>query len=115
LWPWARAGQGHGHGAHYACRPCGVHDVAHVPALDAWPCVLRGNVPSHRFSGCGCVGLTRTSGPLRVGCMSHPAQFGISPVCMLTRYYRSFSPTFVVKGGLDQYIRLLESIPLSLG
>jgi hypothetical protein len=57
-----------------------VHGVAHVPALDAWPCVLRGNVPGHRLPGCGCVGPTTTSGSLRVGCMSHPIQFGIWPV-----------------------------------
>ena len=28
-------------------------------------CVLRGNVPSHCLPGCGCVGPTRTSVPLR--------------------------------------------------
>ena len=29
------------------------------------------------------------------------------------RYYGEFSPTLVVKGGIDQHIRLLESIPPS--
>ena len=31
-------------------------------------------------------------------------------MCRLMRYYGGFSPTLVVKGGLDQHIRLLESI-----
>ena len=32
---------------------------------------------------------------------------------MLVRYCGEFSPTLVVKGGLDQHIWLLESIPSS--
>ena len=43
----------------------------------------------------------------------HPAQFGIWPICMLMRYYGEFSPILVVKGGIDQHIRILESIPPS--
>jgi hypothetical protein len=64
-------GSGRGHGVHYACRPCGVHGMAHVPVLDARSHMLRGNVFGHRLSNCGCVGPTRTSVPLR-GCTSHP-------------------------------------------
>jgi len=44
-----------------------VHGMAHVLALDVWSCVLRGNVSGHRLPGCGCVGPTRTSVPLRGG------------------------------------------------
>jgi hypothetical protein len=44
-----------------------VHGMAHVPALDAWSHVLRGNVLGHHLRGCECVGPTRTSGPLRGG------------------------------------------------
>ena len=44
-----------------------MHGMAHVPALDAWSHVLRGNISDHRLSGCGYVGPTRTSGPLRGG------------------------------------------------
>jgi hypothetical protein len=39
-----------------ACRLCGVHDVAHVPALGARSRVLRGNVPGYRLPDCGYVG-----------------------------------------------------------
>ena len=56
-----------------------MHGIAHVPALDARSRVLKGNVPGQRLPGCGCVGPTRTSGPLRGG-MSHPAQFEIWPI-----------------------------------
>jgi hypothetical protein len=35
------------------------------------------------------------------------------PICMLMKYYGGFSPTFSVKGALDQHIRLIESIPHS--
>jgi hypothetical protein len=42
-----------------------VHDMAHVSALDVRSCVLRGNIPGHHLPGCGCVGPTRTSVPLR--------------------------------------------------
>jgi len=42
-------------------RPCRVHSVTHVPTLDVWSRVLRGNVPGHRLPGCGFVGPTRTS------------------------------------------------------
>jgi len=59
-----------------ACRPCVVHGVTHMSALDIRSRVLRGNVPGHRLPGCEYVGPTRTSGPLR-GCMSHLAQFRI--------------------------------------
>ena len=45
--------------------PTGVHDMAHVSTLGARLRVLRGNVPGHRLPSCGCVGLTRTSVPLR--------------------------------------------------
>ena len=50
--------------------------------------------------------------------MSHPAQFGIWPIVAYVHVNEilwGFSPTLVVKGGLDQHIRLLESIPPSLG
>ena len=67
-WPRTHAGQGRGHGVHCLCRPCGVHGMAHVPALGARLRVLRGNVPGHRLPGCGCVGPMRTSVHLR-GCM----------------------------------------------
>jgi len=68
-------------GVHCTCRPYGAHGMAHVPALGAWLCVLRGNIPSHRLPSCGCVGPTRTSVPLRGGGrMSHLAQFGIWPI-----------------------------------
>jgi hypothetical protein len=60
-----RAGQVRGHGVHCACRPCGVHGVAHVPALDVRSRVLKGKVPGYRLPGCECVGLTRTSVSLR--------------------------------------------------
>ena len=42
-----------------------MHGMAHVPTLGARLRVLRGNVPGHRLPGCGCVGPTRTSVPLR--------------------------------------------------
>jgi hypothetical protein len=63
--PRARAGKVCGHGVHCACRPCGVHGMTHVPALDVRSRVLRENVPGHRLSDCGCVGPTRTL--LKVG------------------------------------------------
>ena len=65
-------------GVHCACRPCGVHDMAHVLALDAWSRVLRGNIPGHHFPSCGCVGLMRTSVPLSRGvCDIRPSlEFG---------------------------------------
>ena len=53
-----------------ACRPCREHGMAHMPALGARSRVLRGNAPGHCLPGCGCVGLTRTSIPLR-GCVCH--------------------------------------------
>jgi hypothetical protein len=49
-------GPGAGHGVHCACRLCGVHGVAHVPALGAWSHVLRGNVPGYCLPDCGYVG-----------------------------------------------------------
>ena len=42
-----------------------MHGVGHVPTLDIWWYVLRGNVPGHRLSSCEYVGPMRTSGPLR--------------------------------------------------
>jgi hypothetical protein len=71
-----RVGQGRRHGVHCAWRSYGVHGVAHVPALDIWSRVLRGNVHGHSLLNCGYVRPTRMLGPLR-GCMSHLAQFGI--------------------------------------
>jgi hypothetical protein len=47
------------------CRPRGVHVMSHMLVLDARLCVLRENVPDHHLPGCGCVGTTRTSNPLR--------------------------------------------------
>ena len=51
--------------------------------------------------------------------MSHPTQFGIWPIVAHVQvneiYYGEFSPTLVVKGGIDQHIMLLESIPPSPG
>ena len=44
--------------------PTGVHDMAHVPALDARPRVLRENIPCHRLPSCRCVGPMRMSVPL---------------------------------------------------
>jgi hypothetical protein len=32
---------------------------------------------------------------------------------VLMKYYGEFSPSLIVKGGIDQHIRLLESIPTS--
>jgi hypothetical protein len=58
-WPRARASQVCGYGVFCACRPCGVHGMAHVPTLDTRLCVLRGNVPGHHLPDCECVGLTR--------------------------------------------------------
>ena len=49
-----------------------------------------------------------TSGPVW-----HLAHSG--PLCMLMGHCVEFSPSLVVKGGIDQHIRLLESIPPSLG
>jgi hypothetical protein len=49
-------GPGAGHGVHCACRLCGVHGVAHVPALGAWSRVLIGTVPGYRLTDCGYVG-----------------------------------------------------------
>jgi hypothetical protein len=49
-------GPGVGHGVHCACRLCGVHDMAHVPALGARSHVLRGNVPGYHLPNCGYVG-----------------------------------------------------------
>jgi hypothetical protein len=71
-------GQVRGHGVHCACRPCGVHSVAHVLVLDVRPSVLRGNIPDHRVLGCWCVGLMRTLVPLRGGiCDIRPSlEFG---------------------------------------
>jgi hypothetical protein len=58
-----------------------VYGMAHVLALNnVRSRVLRGNVSGHRLPAYGCVGLTRTSVPLRGGCMSHPIQFGIWPM-----------------------------------
>ena len=36
-------------------------------------------------------------------------------MCRLMRYCGEFSSTLVVKGGVDQHLRLLESITSSLG
>jgi hypothetical protein len=58
-------GLGAGHGVHCVCRLCGVHGVAHVPALGARSRVLRGNVPGYRCLIVGMLGPTRTSGSLR--------------------------------------------------
>jgi hypothetical protein len=45
-----------------------VYGMAHVLALNnVRSRVLRGNVSGHRLPGYGCVGLTRTSVPLRGG------------------------------------------------
>jgi hypothetical protein len=93
-----------------------VHGMTHMPALDARSCVLRGDVPGHHLPGRGCVGSTRTSVPLRGG-VCHirlDLEFGPWwPKYMLMRYCEEFSPTFVVKGGINQHIRLLKSIPSS--
>jgi hypothetical protein len=54
-----------------------VQVVAHVPELDARLRMLRGNIPSHRLSGCGCVGPTMTSGLLRGVYVTYgPLEFG---------------------------------------
>ena len=42
-----------------------MHDVTYVLALGVRSCVLRGNIPSHHLPGCGYVGPTRMSDPLR--------------------------------------------------
>jgi len=61
-------GHGRGHGAHCACRPSGVHGMAHVSTLDARLHVLRGNIPGYCLPSLRvCVGPTRMSGPLRGG------------------------------------------------
>jgi hypothetical protein len=49
-------GPGAGHGVHCACRLYGVHGVAHVPALGARSCVLRGNINGYHLPDCGYVG-----------------------------------------------------------
>jgi hypothetical protein len=64
-------------GVHCTCRLCGVHGVAHVPALGARSRVLRGNVYGYRLPDCGYVGPDEDVGFFEGGCMSHPAQFGI--------------------------------------
>ena len=57
-----------------------MHDMAHVLALGAWLRVLRGNVPDHhRLPGCGCVGSTRTSIPLRGGICDIRASLEFGP------------------------------------
>jgi hypothetical protein len=53
------------HGVHCACRLCGVHGVAHVPALGARSRVLRGNVLVIICLIVGMLGPMRTSGSLR--------------------------------------------------
>jgi hypothetical protein len=73
-------GPGAGHGDHCACRLCGVHGVAQVPALGARSRVLRGNVHGYRFLDCGYVGPDEDVGFFEGGCMSHMAQFGIWPI-----------------------------------
>ena len=65
--PRARVGQVCRHGVHCACRPYGVHGMAHVPALDVRSCVLRGNIPGHRLPGCGCVGANEDVGSFEGG------------------------------------------------
>jgi len=70
-----KGGKGANMGVHCACRPCEVHGMAHVPALDARSRVLRENVHGHCLPDRGCVGPTRTSVPLR-----GPAQFEIWPI-----------------------------------
>jgi hypothetical protein len=55
---------------------------------------------------------TRTSDPLW-GVYVTSDQFGIWFIVAhvhIMRYYGEFSPTLIVKGGIDQHIRLLESI-----
>jgi hypothetical protein len=92
-------GPGAGHGVHYACRLCGVHGVAHVPALGAQSRVLRGNVPGYHLPDCGYVGLDEDVRFFEGGCMSHPAQFGIWSIVAhvdVMRYCGEFSPTLIV-------------------
>jgi hypothetical protein len=69
--------------------------MAHVPALDARSRVLRENIPDHCLLGFRCVGLTRTSSPLRGGVYDiRPSlEFGLKwPMCMLMKYYGGVSP-----------------------
>jgi hypothetical protein len=68
-------GPGAGHGVHCACRLCGVHGVAHVPALGARSRVLIGNVPGYRLPDCGYVGHDEDVGFFERGVYVTPGPF----------------------------------------
>jgi hypothetical protein len=92
-------GPGAGHwGSLRACRLCGVHGVAHVPALGVRSCVLRGNVAGYRLPDCGYVGPDEDIGFFE-GVYVTPARFGIWRIVAhvnVMRYCGEFSPTLVV-------------------
>jgi hypothetical protein len=72
-------GPGAGHGVHCACRLCGVHGVADVPALGARSRVLRGNIPGYYLPDCGYVGPDEDIGFFEGGvCHTRPnLEFGL--------------------------------------